>query len=269
MSASWEPFRAAPWLGPRLRPQKHSQFHVASKWLDYGLRSAVFILLFQLLRLAFLFSFLGCWFFFLLVVSCFVFCCFFNSPYTRLIAVHSICITHKTALGLPVWAAELQNTKILPLFFFPNGLLSICEQVTTLYRGFGGCETSLTTRCAFHEPPKCQEQQQSLPSASPSSVTHLDRVQLPNFSHWDLWWFWHPGKIIKDNCYVFKNHLAKKGTDVVIGFFFSPQPHSMYTTPSQKCLLWANANLLGYAPRLGHLLALWKKLAFTASFTSK
>lgn len=118
MSASWEPFRAAPWLGPRLRPQKHSQFHVASKWLDYGLRSAVFILLFQLLRLAFLFSFLGCWFFFLLVVSCFVFCCFFNSPYTRLIAVHSICITHKTALGLPVWAAELQNTKILPLFFF-------------------------------------------------------------------------------------------------------------------------------------------------------
>lgn len=142
--------------------------------------------------------------------------------------------------------------------------------VTTLYRGFGGCETSLTTRCAFHEPPKCQEQQQSLPSASPSSVTHLDRVQLPNFSHWDLWWFWHPGKIIKDNCYVFKNHLAKKGTDVVVGFvFFSPQPRSMYTTPSQKCLLWANANLLGYAPRLGHLLALWKKLAFTASFTSK
>lgn len=119
MSASWEPFRAAPWLGPRLRPQKHSQFHVASKWMDYGLRSAVFILLFQLLRLAFLFSFLGCcFFFFLLVVSCFVFCCFFNSPYTRLIAVHSICITHKTALGLPVWAAELQNTKILPRFFF-------------------------------------------------------------------------------------------------------------------------------------------------------
>ena len=120
MSASWEPFRAAPWLGPRLRPQKHSQFHVASKWLDYGLRSDVFILLFQLLRLAFLFSFLGCWVFFYLLFLVLFFVVFFNSPYTRLIAVHSICITHKTALGLPVWAAELQNTKILPRFFFPT-----------------------------------------------------------------------------------------------------------------------------------------------------
>lgn len=117
MSASWEPFRAAPWLGPRLRPQKHSQFHVASKWMDYGLRSAVFILLFQLLRLAFLFSFLGCWVFFYLLFLVLFFVVFL----TPLTPGSLLCIPFVSPIRQPSGCQfEQQNYRILKfsLFFF-------------------------------------------------------------------------------------------------------------------------------------------------------
>lgn len=121
MSASWEPFRAAPWLGPRLRPQKHSQFHVASKWMDYGLRSAVFILLFQLLRLAFLFSFLGCWVFFYLLFLVLFFVVFL----TPLTPGSLLCIPFVSPIRQPSGCQfEQQNYRILKFslvfFFFPT-----------------------------------------------------------------------------------------------------------------------------------------------------